>query len=201
MGEGKYYGLLNKVGKALYRRRPRALRYVFFSGTADASHLGRMKQMGYDVVEMKVEDLDRIAEFRKKEVIAQLRGAFDDGHRGVLVMKDGVIAAYWFLAAPRERPAVVRHVVVYPGEMAVILGFVRPEFRTSRIAPVMMREMKGIASGIPGVTKFITWQIPANSLSERALKRYGFDLGGRVAIFEFFGRPILRVTRGSDVKR
>ncbi len=193
--------LLRRTSQTIRRRLPRIRRFVVFAGPATGRFRGAMARHGAELIEMTRENADLALSFRKAEVVTQLKAWLTRGARGWFAVRGETVLGYAFLAITGDRPQIVRHVLLYPGEAGGILLYTRPHYRKAGVGPAFIKEILARAADIDGIERVVLWTVPAKKRWARALTRYGFEPAGSVVVFEAFGRSIFRLTRGSNVKR
>lgn len=194
-------GFLSKVAKAVKRRLPKTHTLLVFTGPPDINYEGTLKAKGFDMVEITRENVDEALAFRKKDVVVQLRSYLERGYRGWFAKFGKEIAGHMFMASVTDKPRVVRRLKLHPGEAGAILVYARPEYRVFGVGPAMIREAMAKAAVIDGIGTFVMWTIPSHRRWFDTLKAFRMKPAGKVWILEFFGRPVIRWTTGSKLKR
>lgn len=201
MSSEKKEGFLSKVAKAVKRRLPRTHTLLVFTGPPDINYDGALKAKGFDLAEMTPENVDEALSFRKREVVVQLRSYLRKGYRGWFAKLGEEIVGYMFMAAVTDKPRVVRRLKLHPGEAGAILVYARPQYRVFGVGPAMIREAMAKAAVIDGIGTFVMWTIPSHRRWFDTLKAFRMKPAGKVWILELFGRPMIRWTTGSKLKR
>jgi len=198
---GRPQGMLQKILKALRRRMPKTHTLLVFSGPPDINYSGTLEAKGFEMEEITPGNVDRALEFRKPEVVGQLRTYLDKGFRGWFATLGDDIAGYAFMAAVTDKPTIVRRLLLHPGEAGAILVYSRPEYRIFGVGPALTREISARAAATDGIHTYVLWTAPAHRRWLDSLKAYRMHPAGKVWILELLGRPVWRRTTGSPVKR
>lgn len=194
-------GFLQKLRAALRRRLPRSYTLLVFTGPPDISYEGTLKAKGFDMEEITPDNVDGALEFRKPEVVGQLRAYLAKGFRGWFAKLGDEIVGYAFMAAITDKPTVVRRLLLHPGEAGSILVFSRPEYRIFGVGPALTREISARAAATDGIDTYVLWTAPAHQRWLESLRAYRMEPAGKVWVLEFMGRPVFRYTTGSPLKR
>jgi GNAT superfamily N-acetyltransferase len=194
-------GPFGRLLKAIGRRLPRTRTLLVFTGPPDITYEGTLAAKGFGMDEITAENIERAAEFRKRDVVVQMKNYLDKGYRGWFATLGDEIAGYAFLAAIKDKPTIVRRLMLHPGEAGSILVYTRPEYRIFGIGPALTREISARAAAMEGIDTLVVWTAPVHKRWLESLRAYDMEPAGRVWILELFGRPIIRRTIGSKVKR
>jgi len=194
-------GFLQKLRAALRRRMPRSYTLLVFTGPPDISYEGTLKAKGFDMEEVTPDNVDGALEFRKPEVVGQLRTYLAKGFRGWFAKLGDEIVGYAFMAAITDKPTIVRRLFLHPGEAGSILVYSRPEYRIFGVGPALTREISAKAAATDGIDTYVLWTAPAHERWLDSLRAYRMEPAGKVWVLEFMGRPVFRYTTGSPLKR
>ena len=194
-------GLLQRFWKALRRRLPKTHTLLVFTGPPDLAYDGTLKAKGFSMEEITPENIARTSDFRKPEVVQQLRTYLARGFKGWYAKLGDEIAGYAFMAAITDRPTLVRRLLLHPGEAGAILVYARPEYRIFGVGPALTREISAKAAATEGIDTYVLWTAPAHERWLESLRAYRMEPAGKVRILELMGRPVFRYTSGSPVRR
>ena len=196
-------GFWARLARAVDRRLPKMRSLMVFTGPPDIKFEGFIEEKGFRVVDITPENVDQALSFRKTEVVKQMRDYLEKGCRGWFAMLGDTIVAYAFLAIVKDRPKIVRRLLLHPGEAGIILVYARPEYRIFGLGTAMGKLVSARAAAAGGIHRLVAWTVPSHESWIRALGEIEPPMlpAGKVRIFEIFGRPVFRYTTGSPVKR
>ncbi len=201
MSENGDKGFFGKVAAAIKRRLPRTRKFLFFTGPPDITYEGTLAAKGFNMVELTLENIDEALSWRKPEVVQQLRSYLERGFAGWYAALGDEVAGYAFMAVAGTEPVKVRHIYLHPGEAGSMMVYTRPEYRIFGVGPALTKEISAKAAAMDSVNTFVVWGAPVHERWNESLKAYRMMPAGRLWILEFCGRPIIRYTSGSPVKR
>ncbi|MHC4713025.1 MAG: GNAT family N-acetyltransferase [Planctomycetota bacterium] len=196
-------GSLTRLVKAFKRRLPKTYTLLVSAGPPDLKFEGLLERKGFRTIDITTENIDEALSFRKPDVVTQMRQYLQRGCTGWFVALGDTIVGYAFMAAVRDKPTVVRRLILHPGEAGVILVYTRPEYRIFGLGAAMGMEMSAKAAALGGMHNLVVWTAPTHSHWLRSLQEIDPRMkpAGKVWILELFGRPVFRHTTGSPVKR
>ncbi len=196
-------GFFTRLLKAFRRRLPKTYTLLVSAGPPDLKFEGLLERKGFRTIDITPENIDEALSFRKPEVVTQMHQYLQKGCTGWFVLLGDTIVGYVFMAAVRDKPTIVRRLLLHPGEAGVILVYTRPEYRIFGLGAAMGMEISAKAAALGGMHNLVVWTAPAHTHWLRSLQELDPRMkpAGKVWVLELFGRPVFRYTTGSPVKR